>query len=361
MALIARYPMNWNANNVVTTWLDYTISDLWTDSAVWLRSHAWWTDDRMAQSINITWSNILKSIRVRIAKWWSPTGTISCKVYTWQDTWYVWTATNTISESSLTASYADYTFNFDNLSFTWGNIYFVFETTRTYDGSNYLYFQRRSTDWYAGWTCFNINSSNVWNWLPWDLNFIVTLWQVQTLNWTANNVSWVDGKEWQAASFSWVSTSNITILSWFYDLIKARNDYWFDFWVYSWTTVNQIAFSYSAAVDFYFYVSSAWKIMLRRWTNYTSESWTSFEFNKWQKFTIQYTSETNANIYKNWNFIQSFTVSATPNITSNFYIWRYFDTTFPFTWKIDRFQVWTWNLSVAEIKNDYLLTSGYYG
>lgn len=179
-------------------------------------------------------------------------------------------------------------------------------------------------------------------------------------HWTESNVTWVDWKNWIWVQFSWVSTSNILLPTSFYDLIKWRNDYWFDFWLYPTSAVNSIVYSYSYWADFYFYFSSVWKVMIRRWTNYTIESWTSIEFNKWQKCTLNYTSWTNVDLYKNWVFVQWFTISATPNISSIFYLWRYFDTTFPFTGKIDRFQVWIWILNATEIKNDYLLTSWYY-
>lgn len=356
MSLVAQYSMNGNSNNSVD-WKSNiaNFTTVTTDLEITSSANAKW------QSIsNLDW-NTATSVTVRMKKINSPTCVLRCRLL--NNPAVPWTyfaqSTNTISYTSLTTSYADYTFTFSWESITATPFYvYIFAESWTLDAINKVQFAATANTWYSWWTAYDwfwTSPTSLWT----DLYFSFE-YTIPSLNWTDTNITYVDGKENKAASFNWTGTSNILLPTWFYDKIKTRNDYWIDFWVYP-KASNWIIFSYTYWADFYFHITSANKISIRRWVNYTIESWTSWELNKWQKFTINYTSDTNAALYKNWQFIQNFTISATPNVTSQWKIGWYYDTTFPFNGIIDRWQIWTWNLSVAEIKNDYLLTTWFYG
>lgn len=173
-------------------------------------------------------------------------------------------------------------------------------------------------------------------------------------NGTDTNISyWAWWVKWNCATFNGTN-SYFTLASWFYDNIKARNDYWVSIWINPTSlTWWAVIYSYTAAVDFYAYFSATWKITMRRWATSNAETWTSVTTWSWQHFVFNYTSSTNVDIYKNWSFVQWITIAATPNTTSTFNFWKYYNTTFPYNGKMDYIDVWVWNLTSWEISTLY--------
>lgn len=172
-------------------------------------------------------------------------------------------------------------------------------------------------------------------------------------NGTDTNMSYVAGKNWNCWSFNGTN-SYFTLASGFYDNLKTINTYAISMWINPTSLAGWcVLYSYTAAADFYTFVSAAWKITMRRWATSNAETWTSISTGGWQHFVFNYTSATNVDIYKNGSFVQSITIAATPNTTSSFNFGKYYDATFPYNWLQDEIAVYNATLSSWTITQIY--------
>jgi hypothetical protein len=122
------------------------------------------THRKKAQSFTVPTGWLLDNIVVALRKAGSPAWQITCKIYSDTGTTLLETASNTISEASVTTSYANYQFDFSWLTKLTPWVYYVeLSTSRADDLSNHVWWWTFSGSSYAGWSAYFINSSDVWS------------------------------------------------------------------------------------------------------------------------------------------------------------------------------------------------------
>jgi len=177
-------------------------------------------------------------------------------------------------------------------------------------------------------------------------------------NWTASNVTWVDWKQNQSASFNgtssvittWsiISTTTMSIWVWVntavssattYPFITKRNSnatwifvFWYTSWLVSFRDYNWSAFWFNPSNR------STWTINNWKWRYVVfTRSWTTWIY------------------YIDW--VQSWTTTAASNITPNtnwLKIWRDSVDSVYYTWWLDEIEIYDHVLTPWEIKMKYL-------
>ena len=202
---------------------------------------------KIGQSFTVVNSTI-SSVTVYLSKQWTPTWNITCKIYSWTGTWLLATSTNTISESSLTASEVAYTFTFNN-DYIWAwTRYLELSVDRAVSSVNF------SRPWYSGvadyypWhTWYSINSWWAWQWNPYDLKFSVN---TRAFYEDTSKIFKASALDFYKSGFIWFAKTGNTVWN---PVITALE------WVsniHSWLTVWAK----------YFLTDTLWTISTTKWT-----------------------------------------------------------------------------------------------
>ena len=188
---VIQNPQNINYETVtigeaVAAWDWLTIGDVWqdetitqstedSDTALFLNTTSWFS---RWQSFLPTYNSELTSIKVYLSSFWSPTWDISIDVYS--DTWstLLWSSTNVIDATTLSAGATEYEFLFDWIELTASTTYyFSFAKTWSVNASNYVEADyKNSGNPYAWWSLYNITQA--WAWTEEtgdDLKFVIDL------------------------------------------------------------------------------------------------------------------------------------------------------------------------------------------
>lgn len=183
-------------------------------------------------------------------------------------------------------------------------------------------------------------------------------------NWTATNITWVDWKLNQAASFNGTS-SDINCGNW-----SALNITWTQFscWfiIRPWSTMvnNWIIFKWSAintqwVYSIWFYNWSAMKVVVR--LNWAVTEWiwqltSATTLVSWTTYHVVVTYNwSNISIYINWilDASNSYT-TALASDTNNLYLWLYYSTLYRYNWMLDEVELYNHVLNPWEIKMKYV-------
>ncbi len=188
-------------------------------------------------------------------------------------------------------------------------------------------------------------------------------------NWTALNVTWVDGKMNWWASFNW-TTSTI--------IMDAPNYSWTqNFSISSLIFVNQLPSSTNItmpisyvewSIDSWIYdksfdINSSWEVSFRVFY-WSSKSAVFSSISTWKWYHIVWTYDwTTIKIYVNWliwsiQAIASWTYWFT--VPKIWFSWNWASSRVRFNGKIDEVELHNTSLTATEIKNKYLYYNGFY-
>lgn len=201
--------------------------------------------------------------------------------------------------------------------------------------------------------------------MNWNANDVVS-----SLNWTASNVTWVDGKENGAGSFNWTN-SYISIND--DNLLSFTNKIWSAVCIFSTTQTTHWQFiskwnTSNFEWSFYIWQTWAWKVWAEMWTSAWASLWkwdTTWTYNDW-KWHVAWVTFNNAQpiLYIDWVAVAmswSGTWWTSTNWTANVNIGRRADWNQYFNWKLDFVCLYNNALTPAEMKNIYLSLNWYYG
>ena len=153
---------------------------------------------------------ILRKIKLWIKKVWSPTWTVSCKLYASNFTTLIATSSTTFDISTFTTSFVDKEFTFADIILSAWTVYFLeISSSWTASTSNYWVVEWSWSNTYAGWVSY------YWNWSAWqnfskDKYFVITMWTWTYINGTIWAIPWSNNvKVWKA-----VSSTELLLNSW---------------------------------------------------------------------------------------------------------------------------------------------------
>lgn len=184
----------------------------------------WW------QSFGVMWNRTLTSIKVSLLKTGTPTGNLTCYVYSDQWTTLVATSSNTIAESSLTTSYTDQTFTFAWESLTQWTYYIKIADDRADSTSNYSKRAFSLVDECLCGSLYTIDSTNTWTVKKYDHVFTVTMWSTED----NTKVYKCDADSIDKINFLWFATEAVSADA---SVLVTDNliQWWFT-WLTTWAT-----------------------------------------------------------------------------------------------------------------------------
>lgn len=237
-------------NDAVRYWIEEAIIEQTSWTSTNGESYIWYNTTYQSnwQSFYVSWKDkTLTSIDVNLLKQWSPTGNLTMKVYSDTGSTLVATSSNTIAESTLTASYAEYTYTFAWETLTAWQYYMEISDDRANNTSNYSKWAYIVNNCYLYGTAYIINSTSTWSAKAWDHVFSVNLW---CEDW--QKIYKCDASYYDTIEFIWFVDSATT--SWDTATVTPTLEKdWFT-WLTEWKTQ---------------YLSdTAWEISETPWTNY---------------------------------------------------------------------------------------------
>lgn len=258
------------------TWATYY--NIWTSTS----ATAQW------QSFTITEPTTIQTIVLKMSKVNAPSGNLSIDIYSNTWTILIWSSTNTIAESSLSAfsTFWLQTFNFNNLVLVPGVYYLKVKTDRANNTSNYSIVQASNTNPYSGWANYEISNTNVWTLISGsDLYFSIWL----TTNYSIDKLYKTDATNINKANpiCFWVTPANIdeniiADTSWITPYTVSSWDIWKPFylsntpWAISttpWTNWIKVGKGTTNWILLDLNSNNIWNVVGRAfWTNYLAPS-----------------------------------------------------------------------------------------
>lgn len=241
--------IEWTAGESITAWQPLRYANALSGDTItvngnwWFNNNAriWYNTTNEFTGASFTLVNwwLLNSILVSMKKVWSPTWTLTMKVFADADlTTPLATSSNTISESTMTTSFVDKTFTFSSVYLVPWVYRRRIEDNRANSTVNYSWVEE-STNSYAWWTWYWINSTNTRSDSWRDYDMVVTVATTGETSWrlyrTSASYSYQVGFIWFARTTvtAWNTVQVDTTLTKNQSWLTPLSDYYL--WNTAWT------------------------------------------------------------------------------------------------------------------------------